>query len=123
MKLKLILTSLAALVFGRPAGFSTANAAEDKAPDNAALAKRLDALEAENTELKAQIAAKADAPAAPAEASGTLALLAKGAGVELADCTWRVSAGLDEAQAVEAALSQKAEKERRAAAEKAAKKK
>ena len=69
-----ILAVLAAL-FGAPAGFRTANAA-DAAP----------AEEADNS---------------------TLGLLCKGAGVDPDDVRWRVAAGLDVKQAVDAALAQK----------------
>ena len=52
---------------------------------------------------------------APAEHHSPLALLAKGAGVDIDDVRWRVQAGLDPEQAVQAALSQKHENERAAA--------
>jgi hypothetical protein len=106
-KLHLIVLSLATAVFGlRLRGLSTANGADEKAPDNAALAKRLDQLEADNAELKRQLAAKEAKPEAP-EDNSTLAILAKGAGVDLTDVRWRVHAGLDAEQAVAAAVAQK----------------
>ena len=73
-KQTIILAVLAAL-FGAPAGFRTANAADP-------------------------------APAAEADNS-TLGLLCKGADVDPADVRWRVAAGLDVKQAVDAALAQK----------------
>ncbi len=82
MKTKLIITTVLAALFGVPAGFRTANAA-----------------------------AEASVPsAAPAQAEGdtsTLALLCKGAGVDIEDVRWRVASGLDPKQAVDAALAQK----------------
>lgn len=112
-KLNLIVLSLAALVSVRPSGCCTLNAAkaEETTPDR----------DAEIETLKAQIAelqALAAGPAAPEEPTSALALMAKGAGVDLSDVRWRVQAGLDPDQAVQAALSQK---EFNAAAAKAAK--
>lgn len=72
---KLIILAVLAALFGAPAGFRTANAADA-------------------------------APAAEADTS-TLGLLCKGAGVDPADVRWRVAAGLDTKQAVDAALAQK----------------
>lgn len=43
----------------------------------------------------------ADEPLSP------LAMLCKGAGVEIDDVRWRIQAGLDQAQAVEAAIAQR----------------
>jgi hypothetical protein len=64
--------------------------------------------------------AEAQAP----EDNSPLALQCRGAGVDPADVRWRVQAGLDLDQAVQAALSQKTENERAAAeAAKAGKKK
>lgn len=101
-QLKLVVLSLAALVFGRPAGFCTANT---QAEDIAALKERQDKLEAENAGLRKQLDVK---PAAPApEDTSSLALLCKGADVDIADVRWRMQAGLDGEQAVEAALAQK----------------
>lgn len=57
-------------------------------------------------ELERQLAASRAAFVEPT--SSTLVLLCKGAGVDLADVRWRVAAGLDEAQAVEAAVAQQA---------------
>lgn len=84
-KLHLIAVSLLALVFGRPAGLCTANAkAAAEAPENP----------------------EADAPKAPEDHS-PLALQCRGAGVDPADVRWRVQAGLDLDQAVQAAIAQK----------------
>lgn len=83
-QLKLVVLSLGSLVFGRPAGFCTANTAEAEAPDT----------------------------------TSPLALQCKGAGVDPADVRWRVQAGLDLDQAVQAAISQKEENERAAGAKK-----
>lgn len=97
-KLQLIVLSLGSLVFGRPAGFCTANTlTEDVAVMNDRLAK----LEAENAALKQQVAAPPPAP------DSTLTLLCKGADVDIADVRWRMQAGLDAEQAVEAAIAQK----------------
>lgn len=117
-KLKFMVLSLAALAFARPAGFCTANALSD---DVAAVNQRLADLEAKNAELQKQLDAAKAAPVAPVENNSPLALLAKGAGVDLEDVRWRVQAGLDPDQAVQAALAQKAVNE--LAAEEAAKKK
>lgn len=81
MKKTLILAILSAC-FGAPAGFCTANAAQAEAP--------------------------AAEPAAPAPADNSeLGLLCKGAGVDPDDVRWRVAAGLDVKQAVDAAIAQK----------------
>lgn len=101
-QLKLVVLNLAALVFGRARGFSTANT---QAEDIAALQERQDKLEAENTELKKQLSLPPVLDPAPPD--GPLALLCKGAGVDLADVRWRMQAGLDAEQAVEAAMAQK----------------
>lgn len=125
-KLKLSLLMLASLVFGRPAGMSTANGAADvaqqAADDVATLKKQFDDQAAQIAALQEQLAAKNAAPAA-VEDNSTLALLAKGAGVELADVVWRKRAGLDDDQAVAAASAQKkydADKKAKAAAAAAA---
>lgn len=129
-KLKLSLLMLASLVFGRPAGMSTANGAADvaqqAADDVATLKKQFDDQAAQIADLQAQLAAKNAAPA-EVEDNSTLALLAKGAGVDLKDVIWRKRAGLDDDQAVAAAAAQKkydADKKAKAAtaAAKAAKK-
>lgn len=73
-----ILAVLAAC-YGAPAGFRTANAK-----------------------------AAAEAPVETPEDTSTLGLLCKGAGVDPADVRWRVQAGLDVKQAVDAAIAQKA---------------
>ena len=98
-KLHLLAASLLALAFGRPAGFRTANAKAD-APD---LQQQLDAQAAEIADLKKQLTLPPD----PAPADGTLAMLCKGAGVDLADVRWRIQAGLDPDQAVQAAITQR----------------
>lgn len=76
-----IITILAVLAacFGAPAGFRTANAK-----------------------------AAAEAPVETPEDTSTLALLCKGAGVDPEDVRWRVQAGLEVKQAVDAAIAQKA---------------
>ena len=104
--IKLVVLSLAALVFGRPAGFRTANtkAADAKAPAEPSVEERLARLEAENAELKKQLSLPPVLDPAPSD--GPLAMLCKGAGVDLADVRWRMQAGLDGEQAVEAALAQ-----------------
>lgn len=117
--IRLTILSLAALVFARPRGFCTANTLTE---DVAAINDRLAKVEAENADLKAQLAAAQAAPA-PVEDLGTLALLCKGAGVELRDVKWRVQAGLDPEQAVQAALAQRAADAAQAERDKLAKKK
>ena len=100
--IKLVVLSLAALVFGRPRGFCTANTLTD---DVAAVNERLAKLEAENAELKKQLSLPPVLDPVPADSP--LAMLCRGAGVDLADVRWRIQAGLDNEQAVEAALAQK----------------
>ncbi len=106
-RISLAVLSLAALVFGRPAGFSTANAQSD---DIAALKAQADTLAtqlaSQEDELK-KLRAATSAPRPPDEVPTGIALLCKGAGVPLEDVTWRVQAGLDPEQAVEAAIAQK----------------
>lgn len=99
--IKLVVLSLAALLTGRRDGFCTANTLSE---DVAALNARLADLEAKNAELAAQNAQLANAPA-PAPDS-TLTMLCKGADVDIADVRWRIQAGLDPEQAVEAAIAQ-----------------
>lgn len=89
MKLNLIVLSLAAAFFGRPAALCTANA-EEESP-------------------------------APTDNS-PLALMARGAGVDPEDVRWRVQAGLDIDQAVQAAVQQKASREAEEALKKKTKK-
>ena len=101
-KLNLIAVSLLALAFGRPAGLCTANTlTEDVGEINDRLAK----LEAENLELKRQLALPTVLDPAPPD--GLLDLLCKGADVDIDDVRWRMRAGLDAEQAVEAAMAQK----------------
>ncbi len=88
-KKNLIILAVLAACFGAPAGFRTANAGNDPAP------------------------------ASPEADNSTLGLLCKGAGVDPEDVRWRVAAGLDVKQAVDAALAQK---ESEAAEKKSAKK-
>jgi hypothetical protein len=121
--IKLLLLSLAGLAFARPAGFCTANTLTE---DVAAINDRLAKVEAENAELKQQLADAKAAAAQPVEVEDTssLALLAKGAGVELSDVRWRVQAGLDPEQAVQAAVAQiESDKRKAKKAEKEAAKK
>jgi hypothetical protein len=108
-QIKLVVLSLASLVFGRPAGFCTANTLTE---DVAAVNAQLDTLKAESAADKARIAAlekqlATPPPAAPAPES-TLDLLCKGAAVDIADVRWRIQSGLAPEQAVEAAIAQKA---------------
>lgn len=121
-KLNLIVLSVAALAFGRPAGLCTANAAAkaDDKPKEPSVEDRLAALEAENVELKKQL----DLPRVldPEPPDGPLAMLCKGAGVDIADVRWRMHAGLDGEQAVEAAIFQRDSDKKAAEAKKAAKK-
>ncbi len=101
--MQLIIMAVLAACFGAPPGFRTANA--PKGGDESEITNaRLDALEADNARLREQLSAK---PSAPVEDTGVLTLLAKGAGVDIADVRWRVQAGVDPEQAVQAALSQK----------------
>lgn len=120
MKLNLILISLAGLFFTRPRGFCTANADAPTLPPE--FQKQLDDQAEQIAVLQKQLGA---AQSAPTENLGTLALLAKGAGVELEDVRWRFQAGVAPEQAVQAAISQKQEnadrKKRDAEAAKAAK--
>lgn len=104
---KLILISMSALAF-RPLGFSTANTLTDDVAD---VNKRLDELEQQKqadadriAELEKQLALK---KTDPVPADSTLAMLCRGAGVEIDDVRWRIQAGVDPEQAVEAALAQK----------------
>jgi hypothetical protein len=108
-RIKLVVLSLLALVFARPTGFCTANTKKAEAPEPTAAPlsteERLARLEAENLELKNQLSLPRVLDPAPAD--GTLAMLCKGAGVEIDDVRWRIQAGLEPDQAVQAALSQK----------------
>ena len=106
-KLNLIVLSVAALAFGRAAGLCTANskASDVLTPKEPTVEARLAALEAENLALKKELALPRVLDPAPPD--GTLAMLCKGAGVELDDVRWRIQAGLDPDQAVQAALAQK----------------
>jgi hypothetical protein len=106
-RIQLIFASSAALFFVRPSGFSTANSATDRPPIDPGLQAQLDAQAAQIADLQKQLAASATAAPAP-EDGGTLVLLCKGAGADLADVRWRVRAGLDPEQAVQAALAQAA---------------
>lgn len=101
----LIVLSVAALLFGRPAGLCTANAAKAEPADE--LAELKAQLAAQNQQIKELQALATGKPEAAQEPTGVVALLAKGAGVPLSDVTWRVAAGVDPAQAVEAAIAQK----------------
>lgn len=105
--IKLVVLSLAALVFGRPAGFCTANTKAEEAikPKEPSLEDRVSAMEAENAELKRQLSLPRVLDPAPPD--GPLAMLCKGAGVKLEDVRWRMQAGLDAEQAVEAAIFQR----------------
>ncbi len=78
---KLIMMAALAVCFGAPAGFRTANAA------------------AADVQTAAPAPAEAD--------NSTLGLLCKGADVDPGDVRWRVAAGLDVKQAVDAAIAQK----------------
>jgi hypothetical protein len=113
MKYHIILAVLAAC-FGAPPGFRTANTTEP--PPQAVdpevqkqldeQADQLDVQAEKIAELEKQLALSRAATSAPI--SSNLALLCKGAGVDTADVRWRVAAGLDDKQAVDAAVSQKA---------------
>lgn len=102
-QLQLVVLSLTALVLGRSRGMCTANT---QAEDIAALQKTVDRQQEEIAALRA------GTKAAP-EPSSTLALLCKGAGVELENVTWRIKAGLTEAQAVEVAAREAQEAKER----------
>lgn len=91
---KPISLAILAACFGAPVGFRTANAA---------------------AETDVQPPAPASTPEAPEDHS-MLGLLCKGAEVDPADVRWRVAAGLDPKQAVDAALAQKQENARVAGA-------
>lgn len=103
-RIKLVVLSLAALVFARPAGMCTANT---QAEDIAALQEKL----AKQEEVIAGLRAAQPIPPPPAEALGATGLLIKGAGVKLEDVDWRIRAGLSPAQAVEVAAAEKLEAE------------
>ncbi|MEO8204885.1 MAG: hypothetical protein ABI615_01800 [Chthoniobacterales bacterium] len=107
---KLILIGMSALAL-RPRGFSTANAADATSPSTDTKS-RLNELETarENdatriADLERQLLDKSKV--IPVDDTSTLAILCKGAGVEISDVRWRVQAGVDLEQAVQAALSQK----------------
>ncbi len=106
-QIQLVVLSLASLVFGRPAGLCTANSKTSEAikPHEPTVEDRIAAIEAENAELKKQLSLPKVLDPAPPD--GPLAMLCKGAGVNLADVRWRMQAGLDAEQAVEAAIFQR----------------
>jgi hypothetical protein len=122
-RIQLILISLAALMGARPQGFATANAATEKTaeklPADPTLQAQLATQAAQIGELQKQLAAAAGAASVTSdgspEDSSTLVLLCKGAGADLADVRWRVRAGLDPEQAVQATLAQAASDQRKAA--------
>lgn len=132
MNRKLILMSAVALIFGRPSAFCTANGDTPAAPPGVDdIIARVSALEAASAEKDSKIAdlekqlAAARAEPKPAPDS-MLALVAKGAGMDLKDLTWRVANGLTPEQAVQAVRAQKnyeaakakrAEREKKQAAE------
>jgi hypothetical protein len=115
-KTKLIICAVLAACFGAPPGFRTANASAavvdkqlaDQAAEIERLKKQLEesASQGERISILEKQLIAAQATPAPQDTS-TLSLLCKGAGVDPADVRWRIQAGLDEAQAVEAALAQK----------------
>jgi hypothetical protein len=115
-KFKLAVLSILALAFGRPGGYCTANAQSD---DIAALQAQVARQE---EELKRLREAQPIPPAPPEELNSTLAMLCRGAGVELEDVRWRMASGLDQETAVQAAVAQLAEDERAAATKKGGKK-
>jgi hypothetical protein len=106
--------------------FSTANTA---AEDVADLQKQFTALQETNSTQADQIAALTKQVAASKTVaanplppiSSEIALLAKGAGVEVSDVRWRVAQGLSPAQAVQAASLQVARDKARESANKTAK--
>lgn len=103
--MKLIILSLAALFAGGLRDtFATANTADSPPTELDALKKQLAEQSEQIATLQKQIGEK---DAEPKEDTSTLALLAKGAGVPLEDVRWRLRAGLDPEQAVQAALDQK----------------
>jgi len=117
--IKLTFLSLAALLGAHPSGYCTANAdASASAPAiPPELQKQLDDQAAQIAELKKKLDSQSASPA-PEPPTGTLAYLAKGAGVDLEDVRWRVQSGLDPETAVQAAVAQKQHND--AAAERAA---
>ena len=99
--IKIVVLSLAALAFGAPVGFRTANV--KRKPKLAAEPAAPAVGEPTETE-KEKIADDANLPEATK-------LLIKGAGVDAKDVVWRIRAGLTPAQAVEVAANEKAEAE------------
>lgn len=67
--------------------------------------RQLDAQAAQIADLQKKLASVPDLPAA--DDNSTLAILCRAHGVSMKDCRWRIAAGLDEEQAVQAALAQK----------------
>jgi len=100
-KLSLILLSVAGCRSGR----CTANTLTD---DVAAMRKEMETLKTQNAELQAQIEAnkKAASQTVPEDALN-LGPFRLPEGLDKKDILWRVRAGLDVTQAVEAALAQK----------------
>ena len=113
-QIKLAALSLLALVYACPPGMRTANAQADD------IATLKDQVARQDEELKALRAAQPVPVPAPEVPLTSADLLLKGAGVSPEDVNWRVRAGLSVEQAVEVAVTEKAEVE--AAKKKEAKK-
>lgn len=103
-KLNLIVLSMAALLFGRPAGRCTANTVAENEAEIADLKAKFASQQEELDRLRAAAALPKEPPV---EQQTVLAMLCKGAGVDIADVRWRVQAGLEPEQAVIAAQAQK----------------
>jgi len=103
--IKLMIISLLSGAFRVPAGFSTANAAAEAAPELAEIQARLDALEHENAELRERQANSTGTQPTAADPLG-LGGLQLPKGVEAKDIIWRKEAGLSLKHAVQAAVSQ-----------------
>ncbi len=105
-RIPLLVYSLFGMAFGRPSGFCTANT---QAEDIAAL-KEQSELQAEQLRSQAaeidRLRAEAQLPREEAPVFSATAAMAKGAGVPMSDVNWRIQAGLEPAQAVEAAVAQ-----------------
>jgi hypothetical protein len=119
-RIKLAVLSLIALAFACPIGFRTANAKGEQSTadkvEDATLGKPVEdkrPLEEQVADLRAQLAAVQNAVpgavVAPPTVTGSTQLLIQGAGVDAKDVTWRITAGLTPAQAVEVALQEKNE--------------
>jgi len=104
-KMKLIILSLAGLAFSRPAGLCTANSVADEVE---ALKKQFGELQEQNAALQKQLDdAKSAASKTIIGDELNLGPFRLPEGIDKKDVLWRVRAGLDVKQAVEAAVAQK----------------